>query len=110
MQEDYRNDPEPPTERGLEDYVVIKPAKKKGRKGRTSGGKGQDTKSSMGNERMEHLNESNQQTSAIAADVDVQLILEKEFPDVDTALIAAILFERQNDTDAARDVLKAISG
>ena len=80
MQSDYRRDETAPEERSLEDYIVVKSKKK--------------------NSKREHNSE--------AADTPPQAQLEKEFPKVDAALIAAILSEH-SDVQDARDVLGAIA-
>ena len=79
FQDDYRNDPTPEESRSLEDYIKVKPAKKRGKK---------DTHGEL--------------------DVAPQTLMESEFPNLDTALIAAILADHQRIEDT-REVLSSIA-
>ena len=111
MQDDYRNDPVPVEERSLEDYVTFKPARrpKKGRQKQTH----RESDEANGNQEAQSL--ANFPTEAYDGSQktdngeDTQLLLEREYPDLDTSLIAAIVAER-NDIDGCRNVLKAIAG
>ena len=78
MQDDYRKDPTPVETRSLMDYVKVPPPSKAKLKNQSS-----------------HEN-------------SVQGRLEKDFPKLDTALIAVILADH-HDVEAARDVLNSLS-
>ena len=80
FQDDYRNDPTPEECRSLEDYIIVKPAKKRGKK----------------------------ITNNSELDVAPQALMESEFPRLDTALIAAIIADHQRIEDA-REVLSSIA-
>lgn len=87
IQDDYRNDPVPAEERSLEDYVTIKPSKSKQKRSKRSA------------------------TSTLAEQsdggLDPQEVLQAEFPQVDSALIAAILGDSE-DAAMARKTLRSI--
>jgi len=86
IQDDYRDDPVPAEERSLEDYVTIKHAKTR-RKGGTK----------------TNVPSSNEQELR-----SPQEVLQQEFPQLDTALVAAILGDSGN-IDEARKVLGGLS-
>lgn len=96
MQHDYRNDPVPAEERSLEDYVTFKPAKQK--RGR---GKAKDETVASGKE-------GSVKQDVQSVDLDPQEQLQKEFPLLDSALVAAIWSDVQN-IEKCREVLGAIS-
>lgn len=87
IQDDYRNDPVPDEERSLEDYVTIKPAKVK-RKGAAK--------------KIATATEDQQEPPS------VQEQLQRDFPQLDSALIAAILSD-SDSADAARKILAGLS-
>ena len=79
FQDDYRNESKPETSLSLEDFIKVKPGKKRGRKVTDS-----------------------------ELDIAPQAQMESEFPRLDTALIAAILADHHRVEDA-RDVLSSIA-
>lgn len=83
FQDDYRQDPTPEESHSLEDYIRIKPARRKGGK-------------------------RNIEEQPDTAPASVQERLENEFPQVDSALVAAIIADHQ-DISTTREVLHSIS-
>ncbi|CAF9924262.1 MAG: hypothetical protein GOMPHAMPRED_003572 [Gomphillus americanus] len=90
FQEDIRNQPQPPPaiERSLEDYIKIKPTKK----GKPIKAQAEDVSGCSGSSHGEVLQRS----------------LEKEFPSMDSSLIAAILSD-SDDANGARSILQALT-
>lgn len=87
IQEDHRNVPQIPSqERSLEDYIKIKPTR---RKPKADKDKAADT------------------SSFISDREDLQAVLQQEFPNLDSALIVAILSDSE-DVENARSTLKAL--
>ena len=90
FQEDVRNQPQKPpsVEKSLEDYIKVKPAKK-----------------AKPNKSESKYVSSH---SGFPDDGESQNFLEKEFPSLDSSLIAAILSD-SDDVDSARSILQALN-
>ena len=96
IQEDFRNDPTPADTRSLEDYIKKPTQKKKGRKNAKA--EGSDLPATASSEVQEEQ------------PMDKQHQLEKEFPTLDAALIAAMIADHLGDTDSAKKVLQDLAG
>lgn len=99
MQEDYRNDPTPAETASLEHYIK-KPSQKKKKRKNSVGSRLNSTSVSE---------EPSESGSAQAVREETQARLEAEFPQVDTALIAAMVADHLGDIGGARKVLKEVS-
>ena len=96
IQEDFRNDPTPADTRSLEDYIKKPTQKKKARKNAKAGDS--DLLATAPSEGQEEQ------------PIDMQHKLEKDFPTLDAALVAAIIADHPGDIDSAKEVLKDLEG